>query len=70
MGYEQGEMKIIASLSRHNSPRDSTDDALWWELTERINKIITEPKYEAISVSTVTRHPALDELIDRMRDDG
>lgn len=51
MGYDSRELKVSATVSRHNSPRDDEHDALWDELQARIEAIINEPKYEPIGAS-------------------
>lgn len=48
MGRESVELKVVASVSRHNSPKDDEHDALWAELHDRIQAIVEEPKYEPI----------------------
>lgn len=44
-------IEVHASVSRHNSEQDVTDDALVEELRERIQQIVDEPKYKEINAS-------------------
>lgn len=58
MGNLQAEIKVIGLLSRHNSPQDRTDDALWADLYDRIVALTTEDKYHPIVlVITGPREP-------------
>jgi hypothetical protein len=48
MGWERLTGNLSAAVSRHNSPRDARDDALWNELTVRIRELVEDPKYADI----------------------
>lgn len=49
MGRQWEDFTISASLSRHNSDQDITDDGLWEELQQRIELILREHRYEPIN---------------------
>jgi hypothetical protein len=49
VGRELQELKVSASLSRHNSDDDHLDDSSWEELKDRIELICRERRYERIS---------------------
>lgn len=54
MGRSSEEVvRVVATVSRHNSDDDAIDDALVEELRLRINAIVSEPKYERITAVTV-----------------
>lgn len=48
MGYEHMQLRVIASVSRHNSLRDAEHDALWDDLCARVQAIVKDPIYRAI----------------------
>jgi hypothetical protein len=49
MGYDSRELRITASVSRHNSDKDDEHDALWADLCARVEAIVNEPQYEPIT---------------------
>ena len=49
MGWDTADIRIIASLSRHNSPQDQRDDELLEELRDEIGKLVEQPKYANIN---------------------
>jgi hypothetical protein len=49
MGYEHKDFMFFAEVSRHNSPRDDTHDALWEELVQRVTEIVQSDKYKPIN---------------------
>lgn len=53
MGYDTVQLTVVASVSRHNSPQDKEDDADWRELSERIEMIVREHKYEGLGAMVV-----------------
>lgn len=42
MGSESVSLKVVATVSKHNSARDDLDMALWLELTGRIRQLIED----------------------------
>lgn len=50
MGWERKEIQICGHVSRHNSPKDDRDDALWADLVRRVNEIVNDPHYEPLNV--------------------
>ncbi len=50
MGYDSRNWTVVARLSRHNSERDMNDNELWNELTERLCRVASAPRYERIAV--------------------
>lgn len=42
MGRQQVRLEVVASVSRHNDPRDEMDDAQWDELRERVEALAEE----------------------------
>jgi hypothetical protein len=53
MGRETREIKIVGSVSRHNSEDDLIDDSLFDELEHRIQMIVKERQYERLGVIIV-----------------
>lgn len=51
MGYNQREAKIVAFTDNHNSPRTRTDNALWDELMDRVNKAVTDPLFSRLNIT-------------------
>lgn len=49
MGREQVTLTVTATVSRHNSDEDKTDDALWDEFCAAVKALADDPKYESIS---------------------
>lgn len=50
MGRERRRVEITASVSRHNSPRDARDDALWDLLVAEIRILVEDERFILISV--------------------
>lgn len=48
MGYDSATLRVSASLSRHNSPKDKEHDKLWDEFVSRVTAIAKEEKFQAI----------------------
>lgn len=48
MGADITRLVYQARVSRHNSPRDAEDDALWADFCARVQAIADEPQYERI----------------------
>lgn len=49
MGQDSVQIRIVASLSNHNSQRDVTDHALWDELEKRLKVVVEDPLFEPIN---------------------
>lgn len=49
MGYDTRSITVMASVSRHNSPKDDEHDALWEELQKRVGEIVEDPRYQDIA---------------------
>lgn len=47
-------IKVVATVSRHNSDEDKEHDALVEDLHDRLAAIVKEPKYKAIGAWDVT----------------
>lgn len=50
MGYEQKDVRVMAVVSRHNSPRDAEDAALWAEMVSRLREVCDDPRYARLNV--------------------
>lgn len=61
MGYEFVSAIVAASVSRHNSPRDTGEDKLWAELVARLRRIVEEPRYREISAAFEAYVPGEDD---------
>lgn len=48
MGRQHVDLKITASVSRHNSEQDEIDDDLWDELRDEISDLLCKARYESI----------------------
>ena len=48
MGRQQQEVRVVVTLSDHNSERDETDRRLLHELAAEIKKVAEQPKYADI----------------------
>lgn len=46
-------VKVVGTVSRHNSTRDDEHDALVEELRHRLTEIVEEPKYREILAMVV-----------------
>jgi len=51
MGYAQIEARIVGKLNAHNDPRDDTDRALWNEMMDQIDRILSKPIYGRVLAS-------------------
>lgn len=52
MGWDREELQIFGHVSRHNSPQDAEDDALWADLVKRVREVIDDPRYESLNIIT------------------
>lgn len=50
MGWDRKEIQIRGHVSRHNSERDASDDALWTELAERVAQVVEDPKFAPLNI--------------------
>jgi len=48
MGREQVEIRIVATVSRHNSPQDKLDDWRWTKMCGSIEHLIESSQYNDI----------------------
>lgn len=48
MGQTQQEIKIVCSLSSHNSPRDVMHQAIYDNLIDEIDSLLAKPVYKEI----------------------
>ena len=52
MGWDRKSIEIVGHVSRHNSPRDERDDALWADLVRRVREIADDPQYADLNILT------------------
>lgn len=50
MGYQVIKFTVTGKVSRHNSDRDSEDDADWLRLCERMEMVAKEHAYKRIVI--------------------
>lgn len=51
MGSDQRSVTVYGRVSRHNSPQDAEDDALFDDLVERIRRVVEDQKYAGLEPS-------------------
>jgi hypothetical protein len=50
MGRKQQEVRVVVTLSDHNSERDQVNEDLFRELAAEVRRIAEQPKYDGILV--------------------
>jgi hypothetical protein len=50
MGSLRAEGRFFATLSRHNSSKDTRHDELWLDFIDKIKQISSNPKYREINL--------------------
>jgi len=48
MGYKAEALRVVVSLSNHNSEKDKEHEELWKDLIKRVEEIVEDPKYSPI----------------------
>jgi hypothetical protein len=51
LGREQVSFDVEATVSNHNSEQDVIDRELWAEVCKRVEEVLKDPKYDAISLT-------------------